>query len=868
MASNDPSQSAAAGGPDAGEDSRIRVAVRCRPLSGGERSNMVHDICRVMDHGLVILLDPGAAASNDYLRQDKTKEKRFAFDQAFGPDVNNEQLFEVTTKPLIDCLLQGYNTSVFAYGSTGAGKTFTMIGTSQEPGIMSHTVEALFTGAAGTQGSSLTIHCSFVEVYNENLRDLGSADGKDSILDLREDPVSGISVAGVTEIQTESVQEVMELLQLGNQRRTTEPTAMNVTSSRSHAVLQARVERREAGDPMAGTLVGRLSMIDLAGSERASQTNNSGIRLLEGANINRSLLALGNCINALASGSPFVPFRDSKLTRLLKDSLGGNCRTVMVANVSPSHLSYEDTLNTLKYANRAKNIRVTAKQNLLHPDTQVSQLEQAISDLQSEVALLKGKLMQRTAPNAQVQDSAEADDDVDESELKEASENWKLEVIKNLESRTSVQRSLIEVERALVEWKAQLQQAKEVIVHWSPLSPGSPSRRLSTQPRNLEEWKDHVSQIEEHIRENIETRKSLSERLKQNKMAGKELQAQLPRRVLNEDLRAFLELVQRVQVLEVERLELDHFWQIHRCQLEERDQEIAMLREQLRLRNSHIRVQRELLSTEQQEQLPGRVSLLGSTLADSAPVQQHGPFRIVQAWAPPPSYKEVEGMDSLDSRPLGERPASASASSLVDEAVELEDLPLHGKAFNWRALEVPLASQIKGVAQLQQNGGGILAPKVCRDPPLPQQEIPAPPPLRPPRPQAVVAHHGLAPAPRARIGIAQGNPAGHRSPPPMRRHVSLDHNVHHVAARQQSAAIFRGGPVQMPVKGLLHAHGVAAPAAAREQRQIDKSTGSKTAGTPYRDRRSQVRSSSQVRSRSEHSSRMVRAGRFMASHGR
>eukprot|EP00931_Biecheleriopsis_adriatica_P016451 TRINITY_DN12111_c0_g1_i2.p1 TRINITY_DN12111_c0_g1~~TRINITY_DN12111_c0_g1_i2.p1 ORF type:complete len:867 (-),score=169.93 TRINITY_DN12111_c0_g1_i2:158-2758(-) len=866
MASNDPSQSAAAGGPDAGEDSRIRVAVRCRPLSGGERSNMVHDICRVMDHGLVILLDPGAAASNDYLRQDKTKEKRFAFDQAFGPDVNNEQLFEVTTKPLIDCLLQGYNTSVFAYGSTGAGKTFTMIGTSQEPGIMSHTVEALFTGAAGTQGSSLTIHCSFVEVYNENLRDLGSADGKDSILDLREDPVSGISVAGVTEIQTESVQEVMELLQLGNQRRTTEPTAMNVTSSRSHAVLQARVERREAGDPMAGTLVGRLSMIDLAGSERASQTNNSGIRLLEGANINRSLLALGNCINALASGSPFVPFRDSKLTRLLKDSLGGNCRTVMVANISPSHLSYEDTLNTLKYANRAKNIRVTAKQNLVQPEAQVSQLEQAISDLRSEVALLKGKLVQRTAPHAQVHDSAEADDDVDESELKEASENWKLEIIKNLESRTSVQRSLIDVERALAEFQAQLQQAQEVIDHWSPASSSSPSRRLSVtaQPRDLEDWKDHVSQIEEHIRENIETRKSLSERLKQNKMAGKELQAQLPRRVLNEDLRAFLELVQRVQVLEVERLELDHFWEVHRCQLEERDQEIAMLREQLRLRNSHIRAQRELLSTEKQEQLPGRVSLLGSTLADSSPVQQRGPFRIVQAWAPAPPHKELEGMDSLEPRPVRQRPASASDSTHVDEAVELEDLPLHGKAFNWRALEVPLASQIKGVAQLQQNGSGLSAPKSSRDPPSPQHEIPAPPPqLRPPRPQAIVAHHGLAPAPHARLGIAQGNhPAGHRSPPPMRRRISFEgNNFHNNAARQQSVGNFRGGPSQMPVRGLLHAHGVA-PAAARERRQIDKVSGPNMVVTPYLDRRSPVRS------RSEHSSRMARAGRFMASPGR
>ena len=287
-------------------------------------------------------------------------------------------------------VLQGYNATVFAYGSTGAGKTFTMIGTPSEPGIMFRSVEEIFRGG---DILSCSVSCSFVEVYNENLRDLGSSDIREGMLDLREDPVTGSYVAGITEIQAESVQEVMDLLQHGNGRRTTEPTAMNVTSSRSHAVLQVRVERRQGS----GTLMGKLSMIDLAGSERASETKNSGVRLLEGANINRSLLALGNCINALASGSHFVPYRDSKLTRLLKDSLGGNCRTVMVANVSPSHLSYEDTLNTLKYANRAKNIRVRAKQILVTPDEHVSEYEHAISDLRNEVSLLKSKLAQRSA---------------------------------------------------------------------------------------------------------------------------------------------------------------------------------------------------------------------------------------------------------------------------------------------------------------------------------------------------------------------------------------------------------------------------------------------------------------------------------------
>ncbi|CAK9004185.1 Kinesin-like protein KIF19 [Durusdinium trenchii] len=775
---------------------------------------MVQSICRVMDGRLVILLDPGASAANDYLRQDKSKEKRFAFDQAFG-DVDTKTLFTATAEPLIKSVLQGYNATVFAYGSTGAGKTFTMIGTPVEPGIMFRSVEEIFRGveANAEEGKDcFSVSCSFVEVYNENFRDL-ACETSSGILDLREDPVCGSYVAGITEVQAQSVQEVMDLLQHGNQRRTTEPTAMNVTSSRSHAVLQVRVERR-ASNPssVSGTLMGKLSMIDLAGSERAAETKNSGLRLLEGAKINRSLLALGNCINALASGSSFVPYRDSKLTRLLKDSLGGNCKTVMIANASPSHLSYEDTLNTLKYANRAKNIRVRAKQNLVTPGEHVSQYEHAIADLRNEVSILKAKLAQRSA----VPDILAGGD---ENELKEASENWKLDLIRNLESRTSLQRSLIDVERGLVQWRVELDQAKEMIVHWDERMVTSPGRRRP-DARSLDDWKEAMSQIEENIKENIETRRSLAERLQQNKTGGRELQKQLSQRVLNEDLRAFLELIQRVQVLEVERLELDHFWEIHRQQLEQRDQEIAMLREQLRLRNGHIQQQRQELD----EKVPGHVFLLGSTLAESSPVQQRGPLRVMQAWAPAREDDE-------------ERVASLSE--------EAEDF-LQDK-INWRALEVPMASQIKGLAQLQQNAGTsrlIAAKAVSRawkDPAM--RSIPE---ARAPRRPLALAQGGVAPPPVAPPRPPQPREPGNSSPsqtrgstcPPLRRKSSLEAQVTALAPRQPSI-----GDMRSPPRGLLRAHGVAVP-----QRQLDKNLG--------------VRDKSRLRARSEHS-RLGRVGRAL-----
>jgi kinesin family protein 18/19 len=192
---------------------------------------------------------------------------------------------------------------------------------------------------------------------------------------------------------------------VGNTRRTVEATGANATSSRSHAVMQITCEYSDKHAGVQGQVhVGKLSLIDLAGSERASRTNNRGMRMIEGANINKSLLALGNCINALhenhTSGkNNYVPYRDSKLTRLLKDSLGGNCQTVMIANLGPSIKHFEDTHNTLKYANRAKNIKTSAQRNILSVEYHVSQYTDIINRLKQEVLDLKSQLGSQSKPS-------------------------------------------------------------------------------------------------------------------------------------------------------------------------------------------------------------------------------------------------------------------------------------------------------------------------------------------------------------------------------------------------------------------------------------------------------------------------------------
>ncbi|NXL98915.1 KIF19 protein, partial [Tyrannus savana] len=309
----------------------------------------------------VVLMDP-SEDPDDVLRANRSREKTFVFDMVFDHTATQEEVYLSTTQSLIEGVISGYNATIFAYGPTGTGKTYTMLGTDSEPGIYIRALDDLFKGLGATaEDVDYTVSMSYLEIYNEVIRDL--LNPSSGFLDLREDSRGSIQIAGITEVSTTNAQEVMQLLTKGNKQRTQEPTAANGASSRSHAVLQVTATQRSPGKGAGEEVrIGKLFMVDLAGSERAAQqTQNRGKRMKEGAHINRSLLALGNCINALSekggSRAQFVNFRDSKLTRLLKDSLGGNSRTVMIAHISPASSSFEESRMTLIYAHRAKNIK-------------------------------------------------------------------------------------------------------------------------------------------------------------------------------------------------------------------------------------------------------------------------------------------------------------------------------------------------------------------------------------------------------------------------------------------------------------------------------------------------------------------------------
>ena len=329
--------------------------------------------------------------------------KAFVFDRVFDEASTQEDVFNLTVKPLVKHAISGYNATVLAYGATGAGKTFTMMGTQENPGIMSRALDELYTLIDEDLDYSHSLLISMLEIYNEEVRDLLLPKSQQKKLNIRDHKTLGPHVPGLSEVTPTSIEHAKTTLEKGINNRVMAATGANTESSRSHALFSIRIHStpRNAG-VNANERIAMFTLIDLAGSERVSRTSNTGLRLVEGSNINKSLLALGSCINILcktAASHPdkavrvHVPYRDSKLTYLLKNSLGGNCKTLMISNISPSRVCYEDTLNTLQYANRAKNIKCSVQRNEMSVIYNISQYRKIIERVTAENTKLKEQLL-------------------------------------------------------------------------------------------------------------------------------------------------------------------------------------------------------------------------------------------------------------------------------------------------------------------------------------------------------------------------------------------------------------------------------------------------------------------------------------------
>lgn len=383
----------------------VRVAVNVRPLVTPELLVGCSDC---------ISVTPGEP-------QVQIGSHSFTFDYVYGSTgFPSTRIFEDCVAPLVDALFSGYNATVLAYGQTGSGKTYTM-GTNyngeSSNGIIPKVMQTIFKRVEETKGTTeFLIRVSFIEIFKEEVFDLlessstvySKIDGNGkpagpsrAPIQIRETANGGISLAGVTEAEVTSQEEMASFLLRGSVCRATGSTNMNSQSSRSHAIFTISMEQKRIAAVTNGDdngddiLCAKLHLVDLAGSERAKRTGADGMRLREGIHINKGLLALGNVISALGDDKKrkeggHVPYRDSKLTRLLQDSLGGNSKTVMIACVSPADTNAEETLNTLKYANRARNIQNKAIVNRDPVTAQMQRMRNQIEQLQAELLYVKG----------------------------------------------------------------------------------------------------------------------------------------------------------------------------------------------------------------------------------------------------------------------------------------------------------------------------------------------------------------------------------------------------------------------------------------------------------------------------------------------
>uniref|UniRef100_A0AAQ6A007 Kinesin motor domain-containing protein n=1 Tax=Amphiprion ocellaris TaxID=80972 RepID=A0AAQ6A007_AMPOC len=348
----------------------------------------------------------------DGVAGDVTRDRTKTFTYDFSYDstdckssafVSQEKVFKDLGSDVLKAAFEGYNACVFAYGQTGSGKSYTMMGTPGDAGLIPRICEGLFSrisDATRWDEASFRTEVSYLEIYNERVRDLLRRKSTQTYnLRVREHPKDGPYVEDLSKHLVQHYSDVEELMEAGNINRTTASTGMNDVSSRSHAIFTINFTQAKFDAEMPSETVSKIHLVDLAGSERADATGATGVRLKEGGNINKSLVTLGNVISALADmtqdgvntnlkkKSVFVPYRDSVLTWLLKDSLGGNSKTIMIATVSPADVNYGETLSTLRYANRAKNI---INKPTINEDANV----RLIRELRAEIARLKALLVQ------------------------------------------------------------------------------------------------------------------------------------------------------------------------------------------------------------------------------------------------------------------------------------------------------------------------------------------------------------------------------------------------------------------------------------------------------------------------------------------
>ena len=466
---------------------------------------------------------------------------------------------------------------------TGSGKTHMMFGdiynvSTGEAGVSALAINEIFAKINKDEENSYKVNMSYLEIYNEQVKDLLCAENKGkycSGLLIVEDPIKGVIVPELTEYTINSVEDLLELTLRGNQARAMGETRSNQFSSRSHAIISISIEsQKKARNFKDKILMSKFFIVDLAGSERAAVSDNKGIRMHEGGKINKSLLALGNCINMLRGNNTgaFIPYRDSKLTRLLKDSLGGNTKTVMIACISPGIDSYEGTINTLKYAQRAKRINKTVVRNVKEVEAHIGEYKNIINSLKTEIDSLKKTLKERDEEILELKERPAIDNiyeelkKLDNEKLEtEASEDVSAELIVKSEEQYEMKQSLKELNELSKQNNEALSKLQGKVD-----ATGESEEEIRALKENMKRNEEIQRQIEESLELNIKAQRQLIE-IAANKSHKNDLSMQLSIKTLSLEKAKLAMQNQQLKKISKEAQE----------QCEEKDKELEELRKEL-----------------------------------------------------------------------------------------------------------------------------------------------------------------------------------------------------------------------------------------------------------------------------------------------
>ncbi|KAI8814254.1 P-loop containing nucleoside triphosphate hydrolase protein [Cladochytrium replicatum] len=365
---------------DGGADpTTIQVAVRARPLNSREQFSSQFSAWKINNNTIFLTSPDGKTVPGT---------SPFVFDRIFGPDAKSVDIFQDVASNIVHGCIDGINGTIFAYGQTSSGKTYTMQGNNENPGIIPLSMYRVFQKIRETHNRQFLLRVSYVEIYNEIIRDLLAPENDN--LKIREDVTKGVYLEAREEIVT-SLKDIDEIMSKGDRNRHVGETNMNERSSRSHTIFQMIIEshlRTDSDEESKPVKISKLNLVDLAGSERAGHTGAEGIRLKEGGHINKSLLTLATVIGKLSEGGDkiHIPYRDSKLTRILQPSLGGNARTAIICNITTASSFVEETLGTLKFASRAKTIHNRPEVNeVISADVLLKRYRKQIEELQRQL---------------------------------------------------------------------------------------------------------------------------------------------------------------------------------------------------------------------------------------------------------------------------------------------------------------------------------------------------------------------------------------------------------------------------------------------------------------------------------------------------